>query len=84
MVLISPPVSNAELSDAKVLPTPLEEFNYEPKFPIAVVATPEHADRLRESNRICQNGNVDIITVKDLDEQQTLVEVEVWMDKLGI
>ena len=83
MVLISPPASNEDLDTAK-LPTPLVEFNYEPKFPIAVIATPRHAQRLRESNRICQSGDVDIITVQDLDDGQVFVEVKNWLDKLGI
>jgi len=83
MVLISPPVSNNEL-DSKRFPTPLEEFNYEPEFPIAVIGTPEEVSELREKNRICQSENVDVISIKDLNQQQTFVEIELWLDKLGI
>ncbi|KAF8973720.1 hypothetical protein BDZ97DRAFT_1912188 [Flammula alnicola] len=83
LILISPPVSNAELSIDK-LPTPLEEFNYEPNFPIAVIATPHEVERLRESNRICQSDSVDVIRVVDINLQQTLIEIEQWLDRLGI
>lgn len=85
MVLISPPISNKDLETAE-LPTPLEEFNYEPNFPIAVIATPKHAERLRKSNRICQSKNVDIIVDESLNRSdlQLYAQVEKWLDKLGI
>lgn len=84
MVLISPPISNKTLTEDAALPTPLEEFNYEPNFPIVVLATPEEADRLRQSNRICQNQNVDVIAVVDLADKEVFSELEQWLDKLGI
>ncbi|KAF4623722.1 hypothetical protein D9613_001943 [Agrocybe pediades] len=83
MVLISPPVSNEEL-DPKRFPSPLQEFNYEPEFPIAVIATPEEVSELRERNRICQSENVDVIPIKELKTQQVFTELELWLDKLGI
>jgi hypothetical protein len=83
MVLINPPVSNAELVGTK-LPTPLKEFDYEPNFPIAVITTPHDVGRLRELNRICASENVDIIVVEDLDGGQVFNAVEGWLDKLGI
>ncbi|KDR85152.1 hypothetical protein GALMADRAFT_233808 [Galerina marginata CBS 339.88] len=83
LVLISPPISNAALKGTQ-LPTDLDEFNYEPRFPIVVIGTPEEITRLREGNRICQSENVEVISVKDLNEQQTLMKIDQWLDKLGI
>lgn len=84
MILLSPPVSNAELVECSKLPTPLTEFDFEPNFPIAVIASPEEVERLRERNRICQTPNVDVISVKDMDESQTFAEIELWLDKCGM
>lgn len=84
MVLISPPVSNKALEEKNMIPTPLDEFCYEPSFPIAIIAIPQEAEHLRQSNRICQNENVDIISVDGVNDQQTFSELENWLDKLGI
>jgi hypothetical protein len=80
--LISPPVSNDELFGT-LLPTQLEEFNYEPKFPIAVLATPPEAKFLLDSNRICLDDNVDVIPVETLSETRICSEVENWLDEVG-
>lgn len=47
------PATNAELAGS-LLPTRLAEFNFEPKFPIALLTTPREMDRLRETNRLAQ------------------------------
>ena len=84
MVLISPPVSNKSLEENNMIPTPLDEFNYEPSFPIAIIASPREVEHLRQSNRICQGENVDIMSIDAVNDQQTFSELENWLDKLGI
>ncbi|KAF8912821.1 hypothetical protein CPB84DRAFT_1759588 [Gymnopilus junonius] len=83
LVLISPPINNAELIGTK-LPTNLAEFDYEPKFPIAVIDTPERVADLLKRNRICQSGMVDVIPVDQLNEEETFSQIVQWLDKLGI
>ncbi len=84
MVLISPPVSNKSLEEKKMMPTPLDEFNYEPSFPIAIIASPQEVEHLRQSNRICQAESVDVLSIDAVNDQQTFRELENWLDKLGI
>lgn len=84
MILISPPTSNAEMLESSRLPSPLAEFDYEPNFPIAVVGSEDETEKLAVAHRICRSENVDIITIQGLDENKMFVEIEKWLDKLGI
>jgi len=83
LVLISPPISNDELLGT-MLPTQLKEFNYEPNFSIAVLATPPEVKLLLDSNRICQDDSVDVISVDNLSEKQICFEVDNWLSELGL
>lgn len=85
LVLISPPTSNADLVGTK-LPSELEEFIYEPKFPIAIIDTPERIEELKAKNRLCKEPNpfVDIIAVEKLEGQPLFSAVEKWLDELGV
>ncbi|KAJ7900020.1 hypothetical protein B0H14DRAFT_2671926 [Mycena olivaceomarginata] len=76
------PATNAELAGS-LLPTRLAEFNFEPKFPIALLTTPREMDRLRETNRLAQ-ADVELLTTADLESQDALVKIECWLDDLGI
>lgn len=85
LILISPPVSNADLVHEK-LPTNLDEFIYEPKFPIAIMDTPERLNKLKVGNRLCKEPNhfVDIIPIDKLEGQPLFSAVEKWLDQLGV
>jgi hypothetical protein len=58
LLLIDPPPSNAALSASApgetnaALPTPLSEFDYEPLFPIAILASTSSLSSLRSSHRL--------------------------------
>ncbi|KAF9452616.1 hypothetical protein P691DRAFT_803732 [Macrolepiota fuliginosa MF-IS2] len=90
LVLISPPVNNTELENLRgrdgppLLATKLTEFDFEPYFPIAVIANPERMRILGKANRLVQEPEVDKFTVDDLEGQQAFKEVQNWLDKLGI
>ncbi|KAF9229467.1 hypothetical protein BS17DRAFT_689005 [Gyrodon lividus] len=83
LFLISPPPSNASLYP-DTLPTPLAEFNYEPQFPLALMAQPEEMAALRAQSRFSQSVWVDLIEVEDLEGRQALKKIEQWIDELGI
>ncbi|KAK0208591.1 hypothetical protein DFS33DRAFT_1380100 [Desarmillaria ectypa] len=83
IVLFSPPASNAEVSQA-LLPTPLEEFNFEPHFPIAIVSDPAEMERLRAKNRLVQSPSVETIVTSDVDGSEAFNCIERWFDTLGI
>ncbi|EPQ50741.1 hypothetical protein GLOTRDRAFT_49968 [Gloeophyllum trabeum ATCC 11539] len=83
LIMISPPPNNNSVSKS-LLPTPLEEFNYEPKFPIAVLGAKEDLQRWRHDSRLGQYGMVDIFEVDDTEGQDSLSKMEVWMDEIGI
>lgn len=90
LVLISPPADNVELEGAHgqdgspMLPNTLTEFDFEPYFPIAVMATPERMKILEGSNRLVREPEVDKLTVHDLEGQQAFNDIQNWLDKLGI
>ncbi|RDX51672.1 hypothetical protein OH76DRAFT_1435096 [Lentinus brumalis] len=89
LLLISPPPSNASLSAASApsLPTPLPEFNFEPRFPCAVMCTESEQPTLERENRLWKDPNVDKIVVPDeraVAGQEGLVKIEMWLDELGI
>ncbi|KAJ7783440.1 hypothetical protein DFH07DRAFT_787728 [Mycena maculata] len=77
------PAVNADVPE-NLLPTPLEEFNFEPKFPIALVTTPHEMERLRKTNRLAQDPTVDLLTTEDLASQDAFLKIEGWLDDLGI
>ncbi|KAK7058818.1 hypothetical protein VNI00_001442 [Paramarasmius palmivorus] len=81
LILISPPPSN---DDVDILSTPLPEFNFEPKFPIAVFATPQEMEALKVKNRLVRDGGVDVFTVGDTEGQETFVKIEEWLDEIGV
>lgn len=83
LFLISPPLSNASLFPS-VLPTPLGEFDYELKFPVAVMARPTEIDQLRKHSRLGQNELVDLIESDNLEGHDALMRIEQWLDELGI
>lgn len=90
LVLISPPVKNAELEHIRgqdgspLLATKLTEFDFEPYFPIAVIADPGRMRTLEKTNRLVQEPEVDKFTVDDLEGQQAFKDIQNWLDKLGI
>lgn len=98
MVLISPPPTNATLrsqSDSLhlgngSLPTPLKEFDYEPKFPLAVVGTQAEIETFRKESRLGEavgrRGSVDLIEVRDgdVEGQEAMVKIEQWLDEIGV
>lgn len=84
LLLISPPPSNTAAS--QLLPTPLPEFNFEPKFPCAIMCTESEHATLEKDNRLWPDPNVDKMVVRDdaaFAEQEGLVKVEQWLDELG-
>lgn len=86
LLLISPPPSNAE-APSSLLPTPLPEFDFEARFPCAVMCTEKEVARLAEGNRLWQDQAVDKIIVKDetaIVGQDGVVKIEQWLDDLGI
>jgi hypothetical protein len=90
LVLISPPGNNVELQgvmgqdNLPILPTQLSEFDFEPHFPIAVLAKPGQMRALAEFNRLVRAPEVDKLTVDDLEGQQALNAIDNWLDQLGI
>ncbi|KAJ7102235.1 hypothetical protein B0H15DRAFT_736225, partial [Mycena belliarum] len=83
MLMGAIPPTNSDVPKA-LLPTPLEEFNFEPKFPIALLATALQMERLRRTNRLAQDPMVDLVTTEDLESQDALLKIEGWLDDLGI
>ncbi|KAG1755126.1 uncharacterized protein EDB91DRAFT_1097432 [Suillus paluster] len=81
--LISPPLSNATLFPS-VLPTPLGEFDYELKFPVAVMARPAEMVQLRKYSRLGQDEFVDLIELDNLEGRDAFLRIEQWLDELGI
>jgi pimeloyl-ACP methyl ester carboxylesterase len=84
LVLISPPSSNSADSVKALLPSPLPEFDFEPRFPISLVSTEEESDMLRKSNRLAQDADVDVLSVQNVDSQEAFVRIEQWLDEVGI
>ncbi|KAH9887998.1 hypothetical protein C8Q73DRAFT_748356 [Cubamyces lactineus] len=86
LLLISPPPSNASVPQA-LLPTPLEEFNFEARFPCAIMCTEAEQPRLAAESRLWKDPGVDKIVVQDEDAvvgQEGVVQIEQWLDELGI
>ncbi|KIJ68284.1 hypothetical protein HYDPIDRAFT_24578 [Hydnomerulius pinastri MD-312] len=83
LFLISPPPSNASLYPG-TLPTPLTEFNFELKFPLALMARAKEMVVIKAQSRFSESQWVDLIEVEDLAGEQALEKVEQWLDELGI
>lgn len=83
LFLISPPASNSLVPKHK-LPTNLVEFDFEPKFPIGIMATPKELDFLRIHHRLGDDPRVDTMVVDDTKGSHALAEIEKWLDELGI
>lgn len=84
LFLISPPVSNAEPDVKASLPTPLKEFDFEPKFPIAIMAKPKEMQAIKAKSRLGQDPGVDRIEVDDVEGQKAFVAIDQWLDELGV
>lgn len=82
LFLISPPPSNSV--SKTLLPTPLQEFDFEPKFPIAIMASREEMNVLKTESRLGADLGVDKIEVDNLEGHDVLVAIEQWLDELGI
>ena len=78
MVLMSPPAHN---TDVTILSGHLSEFNFEPRFPIAVVAAPQVMERLRKESRLGKDPGVDQLCIAPSDATTAVVE---WLDECGI
>ncbi|KZT07015.1 uncharacterized protein LAESUDRAFT_652041 [Laetiporus sulphureus 93-53] len=93
LLLISPPSSNAALSSptpttttSPLLPGPLREFDFEPKFPCAILCSEEEIPEM-EKNRLWQDPGVDKLIVRDregMDGQDGFVKIEQWLDEIGV
>ncbi|KAL7277100.1 hypothetical protein ACG7TL_008945 [Trametes sanguinea] len=86
LLLISPPPTNASVPKS-LLPTPLPEFNFEPRFPCAIMCTEEEKARLAKEHRLWNETGVEKIVVEDeraLVGQEGVVMIERWLDELGI
>ncbi|KAI0628647.1 hypothetical protein C8Q77DRAFT_361061 [Trametes polyzona] len=86
LLLISPPPSNAAVSQS-LLSTPLREFDFEPRFPCAVMCTQAEQERLAADNRLWQESEVHKIVVRNEEAivgQEGVVKIEQWLDELGI
>ena len=88
LLLISPPPSNASLSASSTpsLPTPLREFDFEPRFPVAIVCSKGERPTIERESRLWKDPNVDKIVVRDeraVAGQEGLVKIETWLDELG-
>jgi len=83
LFLVSPPLSNASLYP-DILPTPLPEFDYELRFPIAVMGSSDHVAAIKAQTRFAPSAWVDLIQVENLQSNHPIEEVERWVDELGI
>ncbi|GLB36306.1 hypothetical protein LshimejAT787_0305940 [Lyophyllum shimeji] len=83
LFMISPPVSNSSVSKLQ-LPTDLPEFDFEPEFPVAIMATAQEMELLRARHRLGRDPGVDLITVPDVEGPQALAAIEKWLDELGV
>ena len=90
LLLISPPPSNSALaacdSHRSLLPTALPEFDFEPRFPVAVLATEDERPVLEKESRLWKDPGVDKLVVgreTELMGQEGLARIEEWLDELG-
>src|ERR1700733_10815050 len=84
LVLICPPTSTSSQTATRLLPSPLREFDYEPRFPLLIVDTPTGMKEQAAANRLIKNENVDTISTQNLDDMESLIAIEKWMDSVGV
>jgi len=82
LCLISPPPSN--FASKAFLPTPLQEFDFEPKFPIAIMASQQEMSLFKKESRLGGDFGVDKIEIENTESQEAFVAIEQWLDELGI
>ncbi len=80
LVLISPPSCN----DDAPLKGHLPDFNFEPLFPIALVATMSEMQVLKQRHRLANDPNVDLLEVQSVEDKGTATKICEWFDELGI
>ncbi|KAA1479099.1 hypothetical protein DENSPDRAFT_788780 [Dentipellis sp. KUC8613] len=83
LVLISPPPANTAV-DSALLPTPLDEFDYEPRFPVALVDVREQLKMLAETSRLGRDEGVDKLAVGTLSVQDIYAKIALWLDDIGV
>ncbi|CDO71058.1 hypothetical protein BN946_scf184844.g62 [Trametes cinnabarina] len=86
LLLISPRPTTASMPQS-LLPTPFPEFNFEPRFPCAIMCTEDEKLGLEKEHRLWNDSGVEKIVVKDeraLVGQEGVVKIEQWLDELGI
>ncbi|KAF8331462.1 uncharacterized protein EI90DRAFT_2972571 [Cantharellus anzutake] len=85
LVLIAPTPSTS-CAEAKALLPNLQEFNYEPRFPILILDSPEREEAQRKENRLLRNEApaVDFVSVNSVDGQGAFVEIQRWLDSIGV
>lgn len=83
LVLIEPPISNSSCIP-ELLPTPVDEFTFEPKFPIAVISSSDKIKGSRIVHEGEREGWVSVLKVRDLAGSSTLMDIERWMDSIGV
>jgi hypothetical protein len=81
LFLISPPPSNS--ASLGHLPTPLKEFDFEPKFPMAIMASLQELDMLKES-RLGRDSGIDQIEMENKEGHEAFTAIEQWLHELGI
>ncbi|KZO97781.1 hypothetical protein CALVIDRAFT_535879 [Calocera viscosa TUFC12733] len=80
LILLQPPPRPGALPGEEV-----EEFTYEPRFPILILDTAEGMERQREENRLLKlNLGVSTLQVERVDGQEALVGMERWLDEIGV
>lgn len=83
LALIEPPVSNANCVP-KLLPTPVNEFTFEPRFPIAIISSSTDVGENRIVREGEEEGWVDVIKPRRLAGSGALMDIEKWMDSIGV
>jgi len=70
------------------LPTPLPEFNYEPRFPILLLGDSRNRARMLSNHRLLKGAHestfVSSAFLEALEEEQVFTEITTWLDELGL
>lgn len=87
--MIAPGASTKSPPAKALLPNDVEEFSYEPHFPILLVDTPQRFKDVhaKEKNRLLEIDNgeaVDKLAVEDLGGQKAFVGIARWLDEMGL
>ncbi|KAF8078457.1 hypothetical protein FPV67DRAFT_1465345 [Lyophyllum atratum] len=83
LFLISPPASNVSVPKSR-LPTTLPDYDFEPKFPIGIMAKAEEMKVLQAQHRLGRDPGVDLISVTDVEGSEALAAIEKWLDEQGV